>query len=186
MHFVRVYHPKKSIKPQRDAIARILTSGWCAQPKADGHQAQVHIDEEDVVAWTRHGSKHTVPLPAEIKVELRRLFPVGTVVLGEWLKGEQRLCVFDLVAFAGEKLDREGFEARHERVRSIFTRFMGMQHVTFLDRTNDPETAWMWLQNEAFEGIVLRSCNTPGFADTSIVRCRRAGMDFHHRNFRRA
>src|SRR5690606_26431764 len=95
--------PKTEIRPQPDAIARILKSGWVGQTKIHGHRAQIHINANESikpVVFNRQGRVHKKALPNVLIDELRRLLPVKegwTVVDCEWLKATDQLYLFDIL-----------------------------------------------------------------------------------------
>src|SRR5262245_26285002 len=78
-NFIKAMHPKTEIRPTRDAVEKILQSGWVGQMKVHGHRAQIHLSSdpnEDVIAYNRQGQPHKKLLTKEIETELRRIFPL--------------------------------------------------------------------------------------------------------------
>lgn len=177
--FLRPIHPKTGIRPLPDAISRTLQSGWVAQLKIHGHRAQVHVPAEEaepVVVYNRHGRHHKKRLPPEMEAEIRRVFTPTkgwNVIDGEWLKREDKLFVFDFLKREGELLRHLPFPDRWKLLPRLYL----SPHVTTLPVIRDLEGCLAALEKAKkephVEGLVFRSLTSPGFSDTSIIRCRK-------------
>ena len=175
--FIRPMHPKTAISPEPASVTRILAAGWVAQLKIHGHRAQIHIPadaDESLVAYNRHGQKHRKELSEPLERELRRLFTPKkgwNVIDSEWLKGDDKIHVFDFVKKDDELLRKLTFP---ERWKLLPTNFIS-PHITVLKIIKDLPACLKVLQgnDERVEGLVFRSTKSAGFSDTSIVRCRK-------------
>lgn len=174
--FIRPMHPKAEIRPTSDSIAKVLESGWVGQLKIHGHRAQIHIGSmpnEPILIFNRQGQIHKKEIPTTMESELRRLFTpkIGwNVIDAEWLKGEDKLFVFDFIKRDSESLHRLPFLRRWELLPRAYLspaiQTLGVltsleQCLAALDRDED-----------YIEGLVFKS-PSPGFEDTSIIRCRK-------------
>ena len=181
--YIKAPHPKTTIKPDKLAFQRILDRGWVAQYKIHGHRAQFHISSDPnqkILVFNRRGQLHKKQLPDLLQDELRRLFQPKdgwTVVDGEWLKGSDKIFLFDLLRSDGELLNKLSYGERYEMLPRVY-------------RSEYVETLGIWKQTqncfdaietapEYVEGFVLKAWNTKGFADTSIIRCRWPGRSPH-------
>ena len=171
--FIKTYHPKKSILPDRDAIKRILNAGWVTQAKMDGARAQIHILDGKVINYTRRGTLHTSKLSQEIVGQLLELFSPGDVVEGEWLRSQQTLYLFDMIKTEGTVLKQLNYFDRYNKLPRCYG------PVSLLPIVTDLDQAMQILDSDDTEGLVFKSLTSKGFSDTSIVRCRKHGMDFH-------
>lgn len=170
-------HPKTEIRPERAAIKRVLEQGWAGQLKIHGHRAQIHIPpsaEAPILVYNRHGQLHKKALTETLAVELRRIFGPKegwTVLDGEWLKGDDRIFVFDMLRREGQLLQSLTYEARW----SLLPRVYSSDRIETLGliRTVDKCMEALETPRESIEGLVFKALQTPGFSDTSIVRCRR-------------
>jgi ATP-dependent DNA ligase len=169
-------HPKTEIRSDAAAIARILQAGWVGQQKIHGHRAQIHIPAEtdrELIAYTRQGKQHTRALPAPLIKELRRLFTPSkgwNTIDAEWVKAIDYLYVFDLLKQEDEVLRGLTFPERWGRLPRAFL----SPCIRVLPLLRDLPSCLKALNEEgAVEGLVFKSSTSTGFADTSIVRCRR-------------
>jgi ATP-dependent DNA ligase len=177
--FIKAMHPKTNILPKPEAIVRILNLGWVGQMKVDGHRAQIHLcadPKQPVVAYNRHGEPHKKLLPASVTKELRRVFaPVSgwNVIDTEWVKPAHKLFVFDILKKDGKLLRHCNYAERH----ALLPREYLSPHLVTLPLLTKIERCLELLerQDPYCEGLVFKSLTTPGFLDTSIIRCRRAG-----------
>jgi len=175
--FLRAMHPKSEIRADRTAIRKILALGWVGQLKIHGHRAQIHIPactDVEPVAYNRKGQIHKKLLPPAIVAELRRLFGPArewNVIDAEWIKGENKLFVFDFLKKDGAVLDDKAYP---ERYRLLPTDFLS-PHVRRLPLIKSVEKCIEALGSveDWIEGLVFKSTASTGFADTSIVRCRK-------------
>lgn len=175
--FIRAMHPKTEISPTLPAIEKILNAGWVGQIKIHGHRAQIHMSAdptEDVVAYNRQGRPHKMLLPDKMAAELRRIFEPQkgwTVIDAEWLKPEGKLFVFDILKKDDVLLRRMSYGERYKLLPRSFI----SPHVKTLPLvTSAAKCMDILATSEAhIEGLVFKSLNTKGFADTSIVRCRK-------------
>ena len=176
--FLRPMHPKTTILPRPDAIQRILAQGWVAQLKIHGHRAQVHVpakESQPILIYNRQGNLHRKAVSEEMDSELRRLFTPDkgwNVLDAEWLKDEDRLFVFDFVKKDGVLLRTLAFP---ERFKLLPRNFISPR-LSVLPLIPDLAGCLKALASPEphIEGIVLKSKRTPGFSDTSIIRCRKA------------
>lgn len=176
--FIRPMHPKTEVRPDIVTIKRILNRGWCAQTKIHGHRAQIHISanpNDSVVVFNRHGAEHKKKLEPKLEHQLRALFTPKegwNTIDAEWLKPEQRIFVFDFLKFQDKVLSHLNFSERWE----ILPRIFSSDCIEVLPIINSASRCMEILSSteDIIEGIVLKSLNTPGFQDTSIIRCRKA------------
>jgi hypothetical protein len=170
-------HPKTEIRPERDAIRKVLERGWVGQVKIHGHRAQIHIPAEEAIepiAYNRQGRVHQKLLPPEIVVELRRLFAPETgwsVIDAEWLKPEGKLYVFDFIKKDGVLLSRLGYGDRYKLLPREFISpcVQILPLLTSVDKCMEVFAD----RREHIEGLVFKAMTSAGFSDTSIVRCRK-------------
>lgn len=176
--FIRAMHPKSAILPKRDAIAKILALGWAGQLKVHGHRAQIHISanpNDEMIAYNRHGVPHKKLLPPKVAKEIRRVFAPKAgwnVIDTEWLKPADKLFVFDILKKEGEILRKLTYAERH----ALLPREYLSPHLKTLPLLTSLEKCLAVLENddlEHSEGLVFKALKTPGFLDTSIIRCRR-------------
>jgi hypothetical protein len=173
--FVRAPHPKTEIAPTAEAVGKILKAGWIGQRKVHGHRVQLHIPadpDDQILAFNRQGRLHTKELSPEIISEIRRVLAPKkgwNIVEGEWLKPKDLIYLFDFIKKDGELLNRRSYADRyrelprdylspHLRTLPVFTT---VERCMELLASEDPET----------EGLVFKSAS-PGFGDTTIIRCR--------------
>lgn len=175
--FIRPMHPKTGIRPVPEAISRILDSGWVAQLKIHGHRAQIHVPadrDEPIWVFNRHGAQHKKLMPEPMVAEIRRVFTPTTgwnVVDAEWIKGEDKLYVFDFLKRDGELLRKMPFPQRWQLLPRLYL----SPHIQTLPLIRDLKGCLEALDERQphIEGLVFKSLTSPGFADTSIIRCRR-------------
>ncbi|HTL11907.1 MAG TPA: RNA ligase family protein [Bdellovibrionota bacterium] len=173
--YIRAPHPKTEISPTPVAIQKVLALGWVAQLKIHGHRVQLHIPPGDgeILAYNRQGQLHKKLLPDSMISEIRRvLSPTDgwNVVEGEWLKPKDRIYFFDFLKQEGESLERLSFQERWKKLpRSYLSpHLQTLPLITSLDKCLDVFSK----DDEEIEGLVFKSPR-PGFADTTIVRCRK-------------
>lgn len=175
--FIHAMHPKTEIKPHVDTIQKILDAGWVGQLKIHGHRAQIHIPADPRVepyAYNRQGRVHKKLLPKPVVSELRRLFTPErqwNVIDAEWLKATDKLFVFDLLKLNGETLVRLNYAERW----SLLPRAFISPSISVLPVLTNLKQCLEALENPEvyIEGLVFKSQSSPGFEDTSIVRCRK-------------
>ena len=175
--FIRAMHPKTDIKPDRADVAKVLKAGWWGQLKIHGHRAQIHVPSDphaDVEAYNREGQRHAKALPPSVVAEIRRLFQprLGwTVIDCEWLKGSDRVFVFDLLRDGGELLEDHTYAERYERLPRVYS----SAHVETLGLLKTLPSCLEALESPVLhvEGLVFRAPFIRGFIDSAIVRCRR-------------
>jgi ATP-dependent DNA ligase len=174
--FIRAPHPKSEIRPQAAAIQKVLDAGWVGQLKIHGHRVQLHIPADpdgEILAYTRQGSSHKKLLSVSITRELRRLLTPKedwNVIEGEWLKPKDKIYLFDFLKQDGSLLNRLSYQERYK----LLPRAYISPHVQTLPLVTSLEKCLEILEGdeEDVEGLVFKS-SSPGFADTSIVRCRK-------------
>jgi ATP-dependent DNA ligase len=175
-NFLRPIHPKTEIRPTRAAIQKILEAGWLAQLKIHGHRSQIHIPEDpqtEILIFNRQGQVHKKQLSDSLISELRRFFTPQTdwnVIDAEWIKNEEKIFVFDFLKLDGKLLNRLNFINRWKLLpRSYISPTLRTLGVL----TKIEECLEVFEHSEVFiEGLVFRS-SSPGFEDSSIIRCRR-------------
>ena len=170
--FIRTYHPKKSLRPDKSTIEKMLGMGWVAQAKMNGFRVQIHVTEERVVNYTRQGSLHTRPLPKALIDALKATFEPGTAIIGEWVQHEGKIYLFDCIKKDGETLSRLSYKDRFALLPDV------SGPLTLLPFISDVETAYQTLMDETTEGIVFKDIDRKGFEDNSIIRCRRCGVNY--------
>jgi ATP-dependent DNA ligase len=173
--FIRPMHPKTEIRPTREAVEKILQAGWIGQLKIHGHRAQIHlsVDASDpILAYNRQGQLHSKEIPEKIVTELHRYFSPTTgwnVIDAEWLKDEDKVFVFDFIKKDGELLNRLTYSERWKLLPRAFI----SPHLQTLGIVTNLEQCLEVLQRreDRLEGLVFKS-SSPGFEDSSIIRCR--------------
>jgi ATP-dependent DNA ligase len=180
--FIHAMHPKTEIKAQAATIQKILDAGWVGQLKIHGHRAQIHVPADPTLepyAYNRQGRIHKKLLPEAVILELRRLFTPErqwNVIDAEWLKETDKLFVFDLLKQNGETLVRLNYSERWRLLPRLFISpsisvlpvFTDLKQCLEALETSDP----------TIEGLVFKSQTSPGFEDTSIVRCRKSSSRY--------
>jgi len=174
--FMRPMHPKTEIRPTPEAIERVLAAGWVGQLKIHGHRAQIHISsdsEDEILAYNRQGQLHKKALPEGMVSELRRLFTPSqgwNVIDAEWIKTDDRVYVFDFLKKEGKSQVRLNFQARWQLLPRAY---LSPIFQTLPILTDLSQCLKALARPEAYiEGLVFKS-PSPGFEDTSIIRCRR-------------
>lgn len=171
--FIKTYHPKQSMEPSLESILKVLRMGWITQAKMNGFRAQVHITQAGVANYTRFGSLHTRPLPQAIVEALLALFPLGTVVMGEWVQAEGKLYLFDFLKKDGQVLSRLTYAERYNLLPQGTA-----GAVETLPIIVDADEAFAALMNEKTEGLVFKNPSRVGFDSNAIIRCRRCGVNY--------
>lgn len=175
--YILAPHPKTEIRPDPEAIERVLRAGWVGQMKVHGHRAQVHLcadENEPVLVYNRKGDLHKLELPADIEAELRRLFRPQkgwTALDAEWLKPRKHLYLFDYLKQDGKELDSLTYPERYALLPKHFI----SPRVTLLPLLNTVDKCLKILSSKQkhVEGLVFKSLTSTGFSDTSILRCRK-------------
>lgn len=178
--FIRAMHPKSEVQPTREAIKKVLASGWWGQLKIHGHRAQLHIPStengtaSDIVAYNRQGRPHQKLLPADLAQEVWRIFRPKTgwtVIDAEWLKDVDRLYVFDMLKREDIVLDDWTYAERFELLPRVYSSPKIQTLPPY--KTLDACMKALESPDEHVEGLVFKATTTRGFLDSSIVRCRR-------------
>jgi ATP-dependent DNA ligase len=170
-------HPKTEIRPDRESVRHILSAGWVAQLKIHGHRAQIHVShnlDEPVLVYNRQGQLHKKELPPAIEAEVRRIFAPQqgwNVLDAEWIKDQDRIFVFDFLKQEDLLLRGLSFVERWKRLPRAFI----SPSLQILPLLRDEEECMAALERaeDWIEGVVFKS-SSPGFEDTSIIRCRKA------------
>lgn len=176
--YIRAMHPKTEIRPDPAAIKRVLEMGWAGQPKIHGHRAQFHISADpadEVLAYNRQGVFHKKEVPDDVAAELRRLFlPTSgwAVVDAEWLKPQNKVYVFDYLKKDGVILRGNTYQERYDLLPRLY--ISPIVETLPLLKTLDKCLATLEREEATLEGLVFKALDTPGFNDTSIIRCRKA------------
>lgn len=175
--FIRSMHPKAEISPVRASVDKILALGWVGQVKIHGHRAQVHVSadpDQDPIVYNRQGREHKKLLPPKIAAELRRVLPLEkgwTAIDAEWLKGDDKLFLFDVLKLNGEPLRRLSYAERHAFLPKAYL----SPHLRTLPLLTTAEKCMECLRSSDpnVEGLVFKAPASKGFDDSSIVRCRK-------------
>jgi ATP-dependent DNA ligase len=154
----------------------MLAAGWVGQLKLHGHRAQIHVPSDEllpVLVYTRHGKPHRKALPEPMVAEVRRLYQPDrgwNALDAEWLKADDKLFVFDFLKKEGKSLRSLTYPERWKLLPRLFL----SPHVETLGLLTDAAACLKALRRTEphIEGLVFKSTRRPGFADTSIVRCR--------------
>ncbi len=93
------------------------------------------------------------------------------VIDGEWLKGTDRVYVFDILKQEGRLLRDLTYLQRWELLPRLY--ISPMVETLPIYRTVAKCLEILAQADEKIEGLVFKSLTTPGFQDTSIIRCRR-------------
>lgn len=173
--FIRAPHPKTEIRPNSEAVKKVLDAGWVGQLKIHGHRVQLHIPSDEdtkILAYNRQGQLHKQILSPAMEKEIRRLFTPSTgwnVVEGEWLKPKEKIFLFDFLKEDGKTLERLSFQERWKKLPRDFI----SPHLKTLPLITSLEKCMEVLSKtqEDIEGLVFKS-QSPGYKDTSILRCR--------------
>lgn len=171
--YIPAMHPKTEIAPTRASIEKTLKAGWLGQTKIHGHRAQIHLSANEVIVYNRQGRPHAKALSPDITAELRRLLAPTegfNVFDAEWLKPENKIYLFDLLKQDGQLLNRLTYRERHARLPRAYI----SKHVSTLPILTTVERCLEVLADPdpLVEGLVFKA-DRKGFADTSIVRCRK-------------
>ncbi len=181
--FIKAPHPKTSIRADVQAIQRILSHGWAAQLKIHGHRAQIHIPADSsqrLLVYNRQGQLHKVQPSAELAADLYRLFAPQfdwTVIDTEWLKASRKIFVFDILKRSGELQHSKCYRERYDLLPRIYR----SEYIETLPLIYSAKRCMEQMQKapDYVEGLVLKSLETKGFHDTSLVRCRFPGRSQH-------
>ena len=175
--FIQPMHPKTEIKASREIFRKLLDSGWVGQHKIHGHRGQFHISadpDEPIVVFTRHGTLHKRDVSPGMARELRRLFQPDSgwnAIDAEWVKPTGKVFVFDLIKRNGDVLYSRNFKERYEMLPRVYQ----SEIVSTLPLFYTVEKCMEAYESSAedIEGLVFKATQTPGFSDTSIIRCRK-------------
>lgn len=178
--FIRTSHPKTEIKPKPETIERILKKGWVGQIKIHGHRAQIHFNADEKmppIAFTRKGGVHSKPLSPKIIKELRRIFKPKkgwSVIDAEWIKTKDKIYIFDYLKKDDQPLKKLTYQKRYSLlprnyISPFFTTLPLLETVKKCIHAMEGQGSLKIAEN--IEGLVLKSLHTPGFEDTSIIRC---------------
>lgn len=174
--FIRAPHPKTNLKPDAQVIQRILDRGWAAQLKIHGHRAQIHIPldkGQKILIYNRQGRLHKLQPSPEMVSELFRLFPPQfdwNVIDAEWVKPLNKIFVFDILKRNGELLQGKSYKERYDMLPRIYRSDIIETLPLFYNASRALERVES--APDYVEGLVLRSLETKGFHDTSLIRCR--------------
>jgi len=175
--YIRAMHPKTEIRPDRTTMQRVIDSGWVGQLKIHGHRAQIHLsadEREPIIVYNRQRQRHKRPLSPRMERELRRLFQPQkgwTALDAEWLKPEDKLFVFDALKWEGKNLSALTYPERwallpRDYISNCVSTLRLLSTLEQCMKAFSKPDPWI-------EGLVFKSTTTPGFSDTSIVRCRK-------------
>lgn len=178
--YIKAMHPKAEISPEPTAIRKVLKLGWVGQIKIHGHRAQFHISHDTAVpikVFNRQGMPHQRKVSAEISAELRRVFQPSqgfTVLDAEWRKEENKIYVFDILKLNGQALRSFTYRERWELLPRVYK--SSIIETLDLIRSYEKCIAVLNGAEDYIEGLVFKALDSPGFDDTSIVRCRRRAV----------
>jgi ATP-dependent DNA ligase len=170
-------HPKTEIKPDAASVKKILDAGWWGQKKIHGHRAQIHLPsdrQKSVKVYNRHGKPHAKALSKQIIDELYRILPIQsdwTVVEAEWLKGEDKLYLFDVLKLNGKLLNYQNYEQRWSLLPKVYASPYIETLMVYSQLSSCMEV--LESEDEDVEGLVFKSRTANGFRDTAIIRCRK-------------
>lgn len=175
MKFMKQQHPTSGIQPDAETIKRIMATGWVGQKKINGRCAQIHVAATgEVIAYTRHGDRHTLPLSQSIQQKLVQHFAPSqgfNVIVGEWQPTIKMLFTFDTLAQEGERLDGLTFP---ERFKLLPRDFIDPEiQVLPLIKTLAAAMKVFESEDPYVEGMVFKSSTSKGWPDSAIIRCRR-------------
>lgn len=175
--YIRGPHPKSEILPDPPTILRVLNLGWWGQAKIHGHRAQIHLNADPSIpplVFNRQGQLHRKTFPQALTEDLRRILGLKagwTAIDAEWVKGTDRVYIFDLLKADDLSLQSLPYQARYERLPRVYrSEWLSTLPIfrtleSCLDILNSPDPL--------IEGLVFKSPTTVGFQDTGIVRCRK-------------
>jgi ATP-dependent DNA ligase len=187
MRFITPIHPKTSIKPEQEAIARVLKLGWVAQAKINGRRLQLHVSScGKIIAYNRQGNRHTLTLPLKLRNRILTVCKPDTgvnVFDCEWYTPTQQIFLFDLIALEDKVFSMKTYEERFELLVKFAdwgsfkdTCLVLLPWITDIDEA----MGIIHMDDEIIEGLVFKARNSKGFQNTSVIRCRREGIDFLH------
>ena len=98
-----------------------------------------------------------------------------SVIDAEWLKADDRLFVFDFLKRGDRPLDGQTYADRY----ALLPRVYASSKIVTLPPLKTLEQCLAVMADPApyVEGLVFKAPLTRGFADSAIVRCRRAASD---------
>jgi len=131
---------------------------------------QLHVATGGVVtAYTRQGSRHTTPLPQNVIDRIREHLKPG-VYDGEWLRGRDRIYLFDVLYWDKSSLTNLNYTERYILLPNLVT----PELVTLpLLKTLTACQRILQQPEDEIEGLVFRLPTARGWPDSAIIRCRR-------------
>lgn len=177
--FITAMHPKSEVRFNPATVRKLLSQGWVGQPKIHGHRVQLHVPAdpaERILAFNRQGEEHQQNLTAAMQKDLRYLFSPASgwnVIDGEWLKSQHKIFLFDFLQREGQVLRQLTYGQRYEFLPRLY-RSDCLQTLPVLTSIESCLRAY---EDPSNEGLVFKSMNSPGFANTSIIRCRRPKIE---------
>ncbi len=175
--FIKSMHPKSEIAVDPLTIRRILSNGWWGQLKIHGHRAQIHIPADpsaEILVYTRQGKGHAKAMGPLMVSELRRLLTPSkdwSIVEAEWLKGVDRLFLFDYLKKDGESLEKLSYEERWLLLPKEY--ISPVIETLGILKTAEECLAVFADPSPHIEGLVFKARKSPGFSNHSIIRCRK-------------
>lgn len=177
MTHVKTHHPKQSLLMAKTDLESMLEKGWIGQAKMNGVRAQIHVIDDhplyNIKAYNRRGSLLTGKMSPDIVDIIRTNFKPGDIFEAEWLRIRQALFIYEMVAKEGELLSSKNYAERYAMLPKIDS----LPHVQTLPILDTPEDILAAYNDAETEGVVFKALNTPGFKDTSIIRCRKAELN---------
>jgi hypothetical protein len=175
--FIKTYHPRTHILPTAEMVATTLKRGWCGQVKMKGHRIQAHIlPDGKIVSYTRQGQRHTTPLSRELQKELRAMAEAQILTLeGEWLKGLNKIFLFDVLQTEGNIFSMTSYDYRHE---VLTEKYKAGSHLFLLEKLTTVDQCMEILMGDDpnIEGLVFKDQHGKGWSDGKIVRCLKLGI----------
>ena len=177
--FMNAQHPGSgsTLRPNDESVRKVIGYGWWGQKKINGFSWQAHISAQgELVCFTRHGGKHTRQLQTEIKDQiLTHLTPATgwNVVVGEWQFTEKKMYLFDVLKLENESFQKMNYGERYKILKNDL--FFLSPNIEFLPVYRTVKQCLGVLEkaktDKTLDGLVFKNPKTPGWQNTSIVRC---------------
>jgi len=173
--FIKTQHPGASASPTEDNVRYYASLGWHIQEKKNGRNTQIHISEDSIEFFTRHGLKHSMKISEKIRETLWRFFkPLKgvTVLEGEYVPAENRIYLFDIIKKDDQLFHNLTYGERHEILKKDCPDIMDSS-LRILPLLSIQKAIEILLGKNKAEGLVFKSHVGKGFADYYIIRCRK-------------
>ncbi len=167
--FIKSQHPKSNISPAK--IQDLLSRGWVAQEKINGHRLQIHISLDGITCYTRQGTKHTQKLSPELIEAFQAYCEYGWAVFdSEWHKPTNQVFIFDILRLNNETLNSKTISERFKILKSIFRIAPNIKLIKCLGTAGECMNV-MQDNNSLVEGLVFKLWESTGWSDDAILRC---------------